>query len=65
MAVLAFVCCALCFLLPETRNAATLENIESVDSSATGMTEKKKVPCEPSKEKEELGELFLKQDYSA
>ena len=44
---------------------ATLENIDSVNSNATEMTEKEQVPCEPSKEKEELGELLLKQDYPA
>ena len=65
MAVLAFVCSALCFLLPETRNAATLENIESVNSSAIEMTEKEQGPYEPSKEKEELGELLLKKEYPA
>lgn len=60
VAVLAFICSVLCFLLPETRDMATLENIDSVNSSATEMTvEKEQVPCEPCKEKEELGDLLL------
>ena len=64
-AVLAFVCAALCFLLPETRDAATLENIDSVNSSpsATEMTEMEQVPHESTKEKDELGELLLKESY--
>ena len=44
---------------------ATLENMDSVNSSATEMTEKEQVPCEPSKQKEELGELLLNHDYHA
>ena len=31
----AFVCSVLCFLLPETRDASTLENIDSFNSSTT------------------------------
>lgn len=39
---------------------ATLENIDSVNSSATEMTvEKEQVPCKPCKGKEELGDLLL------
>ena len=65
MAVLAFLCSALCFLLPETKDAATLENMDSVKTSASEMVETERVPCEPSKEKEELGELLLNQECSA
>jgi len=63
VAVLAFVCAVLCFLLPETRDMATLENMGSVNNNATEMTEKEQVPFEPSKEKEELGQLLLSQGY--
>lgn len=65
VAVLAFLCSVLCFLLPETRDAATLENIDSVNSSATEMREKEPVSPEPNEEKEELGELLLKGDQPA
>ena len=65
MAVLAFLCSVLCFLLPETRDAATLENIDSVNSSAIEMREKEAVSPEPNEEKEELGELLLKGDQPA
>lgn len=65
VAVLAFLCSVLCFLLPETRDAATLENIDSVNSSAIEMREKEPVSPEPNEEKEELGELLLKGDQPA
>ena len=65
MAVLAFLCSALCFLLPETKDTATLENMDSVKTSASEMVETEQVPCEPNKEKEELGELLLNQECSA
>jgi len=42
---------------------ATLENMGSVNNNATEMTEKEQVPFEPSKEKEELGQLLLSQGY--
>lgn len=56
---------ALCFLLPETRDVATLENIDSVNSSAraTEMTQKEQVLYEPTKEKEEFGELLVKESH--
>lgn len=61
VAVLAFICAALCFLLPETKDAATLETMDSVNNNPSELTEKEKPPFEPSKEKEELGELLLNQ----
>ena len=65
VAVLAFLCSVLCFLLPETRDTSTLENIDSVNSCATEMIEKEPVSPEPIEEKEELGELLLKGDQPA
>ena len=64
MAVLACLCSALCFLLPETKDAATLENMDSVNTSASEMVVTERVPFEPSKEKEELGELLFNQECS-
>ena len=64
MAVLAFLCSALCFLLPETKDAATLENMDSVNTSTSEMVVTERVPFEPSKEKEELGELLFNQECS-
>ena len=66
VAVLAGVCAGLCFLLPETKDAPTLENIDSVNNSyATEVTENGNLPFEPSKEKEEMGELLLSQSHPA
>ncbi|KAL9983938.1 hypothetical protein ACROYT_G006187 [Oculina patagonica] len=67
VAVLAFVCAGLCFLLHETKDAPTLENLDSVNNndSATELTENGQLPFEPSKEKEEMGELLLNQSYPA
>ena len=66
VAVLAAVCAGLCFLLPETKDTPTLENIDSVNNSnATELTENGNLPFEPSKEKEEMGELLLNQSYPA
>jgi len=42
---------------------ATLENMDSVNNNATEMTEKEQVSFNPSKEKEELGQLLLSQGY--
>lgn len=61
MAVLAFVCAGLCFLLPETKGTATLETMDSVNNNPPELTDKEQLPVEPSKEKEELGELLLNQ----
>ena len=61
VAVLAFICSALCFLLPETRDTATLENVNSLinnnndDDQSTELTEKKPDYCEQSKEGDEKG----------
>ncbi|KAJ7375562.1 hypothetical protein OS493_040387 [Desmophyllum pertusum] len=67
VAVLAFVCAGLCFLLSETKDAPTLENMDSVNNNndSTELTENGKLPLEPSKEKEEMGELLLNQSYPA
>ena len=65
VAVLAFVCAGLCFLLPETKDTATLEDIDSVNSNSTEVSTNEKLPFEPSKEKEDLGELLLSQSYPA
>ncbi|KAJ7381647.1 hypothetical protein OS493_039886 [Desmophyllum pertusum] len=67
VAVLAFVCAGLCFLLPETKDAPTLENMDSVNNNddSTELTENGKLPLGPSKEKEEMGELLLNQSYPA
>ena len=45
----------------------TLENIDSVRASSNAMEveENGNLPYEPSKEKEEMGELLLKQSYPA
>lgn len=59
MAVLAFVCAGLCFLLPETKGTATLETMDSVNNNLSEQTDKEQLPVEPGKEKEELGELLL------
>nr|XP_058973447.1 organic cation transporter protein-like [Pocillopora verrucosa] len=61
VAVLAFVCAGLCFLLPETKGTATLETMDSVNNNLSEQTDKEQLPVEPSKEKEELGELLLNQ----
>ncbi|XP_068710266.1 organic cation transporter protein-like [Montipora foliosa] len=59
VAILAFICSALCFLLPETRDTATLENVNSLinnnnnDDQSTELTEKKPDSCEQSKEGDE------------
>ena len=66
VAVLAAACAALCFLLPETKDMPTLENIDAVNSSdAKEVTENGNLPLEPGKEKEEMGELLLSQSYPA
>ncbi|KAJ7392479.1 hypothetical protein OS493_012145 [Desmophyllum pertusum] len=65
VAVLAFVCAGLCFLLPETKDAPTLENMDSVNNNSAEVTENGKLPLGPSKEKEEMGELLLNQSYPA
>ncbi|KAJ7383015.1 hypothetical protein OS493_031185 [Desmophyllum pertusum] len=70
VAVLAFVCAGLCFLLPETKDAPTLENMDSVNNNnnnnnSTELMENGNLPLEPSKEKEEMGELLLNQCYPA
>ena len=65
VAVLSFVCAGLLFLLPETKDAATLENMDSVNSNSTELTDNGKRPFEPTKEKEEMGELLLSQSYPA
>lgn len=66
VAVLAFVCAGLCFLLPETKGTATLENMDSVNSNknSTELTKNGKLPLEPNKEKEEMGELLLNQQLA-
>ena len=61
VAVLAFVCAGLCFLLPETKGTATLETMDSVNNNLSEQTDKEQLPVEASKEKEELGELLLNQ----
>lgn len=61
VAVLAFVCAGLCFLLPETKGTATLETMDSVNNNLSEQTDKEQLPVEPGKEKEELGELLLNQ----
>lgn len=61
VAVLAFVCAGLCFLLPETKGTATLETMDSVNNNPPELTDKEQFPVEPSKGKEELGELLLNQ----
>lgn len=61
VAVLAFVCAGLCVLLPETKGTATLETMDSVNNNLSEQTDKEQPPVEPSKEKEELGELLLNQ----
>ena len=65
VAVLAFVCAGLCFLLPETKGTATLETMDSVNNNLSEQTDKEQLPAEPSKEKEELGELLLNQTLLA
>ena len=65
VAVLAFVCAGLCFLLPETKGTATLETMDSVNNNLPELTGKEQLPVEPSKEKEELGELLLNQTLLA
>ena len=61
VAVLAFVCAGLCVLLPETKGTATLETMDSVNNNLSEQTDKEQLPVEPSKEKEELGELLPNQ----
>ncbi|XP_078358937.1 organic cation transporter protein-like [Oculina patagonica] len=67
VAVLAFVCAGLCYLLPETKDTPTLENMDSINnnSSAAEVTENGNFSFEPSKEKEEMGELLLSQSSPA
>ena len=68
VAVLAAVCAGLCFLLPETNDMPTLENIDSVNKDSASKaenTEKGNLPFKPSEDKDEMGELLLSQSYSA
>ncbi|KAJ7347143.1 hypothetical protein OS493_040183, partial [Desmophyllum pertusum] len=55
----------LCFLLPETKDAPTLETMDSVNNNYAEVTENGKLPLGPAKEKEENGELLLNQSYPA
>ena len=63
VAVLAFVCVGLCFLLPETKGTATLETMDSVHNNPSELIDKEKLSVEPSKE--ELGESSLNQGLLA
>ena len=68
VAVLAAVCAGLCFLLPETKDMPTLENMDSVNkdsSSKAENTENGNLPFKPGKDKEEMGELLLNQSNAA
>ena len=65
VAVLAFVCAGLCFLLPETKGTATLETMDSVNNNPSELIDKEKLSVEPRKEKEELGESPLNQGLLA
>lgn len=65
VAVLTFICAVLCFLLPETKDSPTLENMDSVNSTSAEEPTDEKLPFEPCKEKEDMGELLLSQSYPA
>ena len=65
VAVLTFICTVLCFLLPETKDSPTLENMDSVNSTSAEEPTDEKLPFEPCKEKEDMGELLLSQSYPA
>lgn len=68
VAVLAAVCTGLCFLLPETKDMPTPENIDSVNKGSASKdenTENGNLPFKPEKDKEEMGELLLNQSYPA
>lgn len=65
VAALTFISAGLCFLLPETRDSPTLENMDSVNSSSAEEPTNEKLPLEPSQEKEGMGELLLNQSYPA
>ena len=68
VAVLAAVCTGLCFLLPETKDVPTPENIDSVNKGSASKdenTENGNLPFKPEKDKEEMGELLLNQSYPA
>lgn len=68
VAVLAAVCAGLCFLLPETKDMPTPENIDFVNKSSASKaenTENGNLPVKPGKDKEEMGELLLNQSYPA
>ena len=68
VAVLAAVCASLCFLLPETKDMPTLENMASVNSDSASkaeMAENGNLSFKPGENKEEMGELLLNQSYPA
>ena len=68
VAVLAAVCAGLCFLLPETKDMPTLENLDSVNkdpASKAENTENGNLSFKPGKDKEEMGELLLNQSNAA
>jgi len=68
VAVLAAVCAGLCFLLPETKDMPTLENLDSVNEDSACKaedTENGNLPLKPSEDKEDMGELLLNQSYKA
>lgn len=68
VAVLAAVCAGLCFLLPETRDMPTLENMDSVKKDSASKaedTENGNLPLKPGEDKEDMGELLLNQSYHA
>ena len=68
VAVLAAVCAGLCFLLPETKEMPTLENMDSVNKDSASRaenTEKDNLPSKQDQDKEEMGELLLNQSYTA
>lgn len=68
VAVLAAVCAGLCFLLPETKDMPTLENMDSVNNDSASkaeIAENGNLPFKPGEDKEEMGELLLNQSYPA